>query len=581
MSICYESLEARRLLSAGAADTHFGNAGSIEHAPGNIVVMHDGRLLVVNGGSIRRYDVFGQFDPGFNVTLAPKARYSDATGNPAAVDSSDRLFVAVDGGVFCVLPTGRVDRSFGKLGVVPSPLTHRIADILVQSDGKVVLAGNQGKQTSQLDSNGHPFVAEAAAIARLNADGSIDTTFGTAGIVLRSAFTENFGDNLPNSTVLKVAQDHSGNLLSFHKDSNQVAMIDDDLTQTYTHLTRLLVNGAKDATMREAFFSSQAQFHFPTSQEFDLGSEPTDFTIDGQGRVVVALAAGDTERDDEFAQLRRLLPDGLPDASFGTNGVAPVTLDGSTPFDPELVLGQSNGQIVVSGNIDFDTAVIARFNSDGSLDQSFGDSGSIKLGEHRSVGQLALAMDGSILDTVTDAEFSTPEPRIITRRWRDESPAANTFARTVIAASPQSHAFLVTYRDDAAIDRSTLDNRDLRMTGPNGFVRYAKFDRVVNSTDDGDDSLLTARYKLAAPGGLWDAPDNGQYQIRLMDQQVTDTEGHATSARTIGRFVVNVQAAARSTVQGVTSAIHFDRSARDDSGGSSSGAAFDDLLALI
>jgi hypothetical protein len=96
----------------------------------------------------------------------------------------------------------------------------------------------------------------------------------------------------------------------------------------------------------------------------------------------------------------------------------------------------------------------------------------------------------------------------------------------------------VQLRGDAPIDLGLLDQRDLRVTGPNGFLRYAKFSGVISTNSDG--TLITARYKLIAPGGVWDAADNGTYSIRLQDRAVGDEDADLTGGRTLGSFVVNV-----------------------------------------
>jgi hypothetical protein len=119
--------------------------------------------------------------------------------------------------------------------------------------------------------------------------------------------------------------------------------------------------------------------------------------------------------------------------------------------------------------------------------------------------------------------------------------------RGIFAETTRPQTFDVTYRDDVAVDATTFDKRDLRVTGPGGFVAYAKFERILATMNDG--GMVTARYKLAAPGGTWDAADNGEYTVRLRDAQVGDTDGHFTAARTLVRFVVRVGHATGARVQ--------------------------------
>jgi Ca2+-binding RTX toxin-like protein len=56
----------------------------------------------------------------------------------------------------------------------------------------------------------------------------------------------------------------------------------------------------------------------------------------------------------------------------------------------------------------------------------------------------------------------------------------------------------------------------------------------------GTDTPVIAIYSLAAPGGAWDAADNGVYTILVDSDQVRDTSGNAAAAEPIGQFSVNV-----------------------------------------
>ena len=69
----------------------------------------------------------------------------------------------------------------------------------------------------------------------------------------------------------------------------------------------------------------------------------------------------------------------------------------------------------------------------------------------------------------------------------------------------------------ALVDITTLDNSDIRVTGPNGFDVLATFVSVdVNSNG----TPRTATYEIAAPGNVFDFPDNGQYTISIEANQL-------------------------------------------------------------
>ena len=66
---------------------------------------------------------------------------------------------------------GDLDTTFGTGGIVTTDLgssDDEAADVVIQADGKIVAAGHSGGKF---------------ALARYNSDGSLDTTFGTGGLV--------------------------------------------------------------------------------------------------------------------------------------------------------------------------------------------------------------------------------------------------------------------------------------------------------------------------------------------------------------------------------------------------------------
>jgi uncharacterized delta-60 repeat protein len=110
--------------------------------------------------------------------------------------------------------------------------------------------------------------------------------------------------------------------------------------------------------------------------------------IDTYGKIVVAGQYKDTRRDPvtnqfnwpDFA-LARYNPDGTADAGFGTGGVVTTDFDGSEDVASKVVV-QPDGKILVAGwAIDVARAGydfgLARYNNDGSLDQSFGSGGKV------------------------------------------------------------------------------------------------------------------------------------------------------------------------------------------------------------
>ncbi|RPI60846.1 MAG: hypothetical protein EHM48_06585 [Planctomycetaceae bacterium] len=98
--------------------------------------------------------------------------------------------------------------------------------------------------------------------------------------------------------------------------------------------------------------------------------------------------------------------------------------------------------------------------------------------------------------------------------------------------------FVVTYHDNSGVKASTIDGNDITITGPNGFSQKAS---IVTTSVSADGTTVTATYRMTAPGGMWDAADNGNYQISLAAGAVSDIYDNLTAGATIAQFTAAVQ----------------------------------------
>lgn len=117
------------------------------------------------------------------------------------------------------------------------------------------------------------------------------------------------------------------------------------------------------------------------------------------------------------------------------------------------------------------------------------------------------------------------------------APTANLNAANISTGGESLYNFTVTYNDNIAIKTATLDGSDVRVTGPNGYSRLATL-ASVDSTSNG--SPRTATYQIVAPGGTWNATDNGTYTVELLENQVSDVNNNVVAASVLGSFEVNV-----------------------------------------
>jgi hypothetical protein len=119
-------------------------------------------------------------------------------------------------------------------------------------------------------------------------------------------------------------------------------------------------------------------------------------------------------------------------------------------------------------------------------------------------------------------------------------PLAEMQITDVTQAGQGAKLFTVTYSDDVAIDVSTIDSNDIRIIGPNGYNRLARF-VSVNATVNGTPRVAT--YAADPPGGgVWVPADNGAYTVWMESDGVGDIEGAWVAHGQLGQFQVTVPA---------------------------------------
>jgi uncharacterized delta-60 repeat protein len=213
--------------------------------------------------------------------------------------------------------------------------------------------------------NGLAFNAQ---FARAQAAGSLDTTFGTKGTVT-TTFT--------GQTVTPI-----GAVEQFSGDIVVVSQFDfQDDAGTGVGVTRYTSAGKLDST----FGTKGSTFTtFP-----NIIFQALWFAIQSNGAIVVGggtAPSGTTDGANQGFGLVRFTANGALDLAFGTNGLVDVAV-GPRTADPSSFLLQPNGQIVMAGleagngekgtNPDAipEMVAIARYNTNGSLDSTFGSGG--------------------------------------------------------------------------------------------------------------------------------------------------------------------------------------------------------------
>lgn len=215
---------------------------------------------------------------------------------------------------------GMVTTDFGTGGASAQALVMQPSDNKIIAAGWALLSGNQ-----------------QIALARYNTDGSLDTSFGTGGLVNQVFGTTSIG--------YSVALDASENILVGGTSDNAFIV------------ARFLPDGTLDTT-------------FGTG-----GSVITPIGDIDQIRQVLVQSTGEIiaiGSSDENIAIARYTSGGVLDTTFGTNGIVQNNIQDITQAYTGLI--QADGQIVAAGSISTN-ALIERFNTDGTFDNTWGLEG--------------------------------------------------------------------------------------------------------------------------------------------------------------------------------------------------------------
>lgn len=138
--------------------------------------------------------------------------------------------------------------------------------------------------------------------------------------------------------------------------------------------------------------------------ESDLNDHesPAAIALLPDGRIHIAGARINPLPNNSRPFVYRVNANGTTDTSFGTLGAAELSFSGATNFFGDMVV-YSDGKVAISGNATFASAFIARFDPDGVLDSSFDADGILYIEDVADVEEawrMALRADGSIVAAV-------------------------------------------------------------------------------------------------------------------------------------------------------------------------------------
>jgi uncharacterized delta-60 repeat protein len=301
---------------------------------------------------------------------------------------------------FASAQDGSLDATFGTSGsttLVFGGFASEAHTIALQPDGKILIAGTAAGGGSSV------------AIARYNVDGTLDNTFGTSGKIKHNLA------NSPNISTMALYSD--GDILLGGKGSSM------------GFLFRLNADGSKETT-----FGTDGVVTF---DNYFTGL--TDFRLVAGNKIIGCGPAKNGSLT--YFGLFKKNADGTPDATFGTGGYVLQDM-GSQETLNQMAL-QNDGKILLTGTVyngaDYDI-ILSRFKSDGTLDASFGTAGitisSFTSGAYEQGNDLEVLSDGKII--VAGRSSAAGINSFLIARYKTDGSLDNSFGtsgKTITAIS--------------------------------------------------------------------------------------------------------------------------------------------------
>lgn len=333
-----------------------------------LTIQDDGKILVGGYGlRIARYNTDGTLDTSFN-TMG----YTSPFGNNTSLNYIKQIIITPTNKILAVGAiyttkwyiylaqynmNGSLDTTFGTSGrrnidVGPS-ITMTVGNAIYTADNKILITTNSFFSDGDFN------------IIKTNKFGDLETSFGTNGIATFEGLNNDQEGRIALRTDGKI-------LLSGNSNNNPVS-------GSYEQHILMLVN--ENGTLDNNFGINGKIF---TNFYINNSQQISGLLILSDNSVLVSGSyfANTTTAGDGF--VAKFSSDGNLVTSFGTNGISTVVFSNSEGFSGfndymNSMTVQNDGKIIITGlsNSGTNKCCVARFNSDGTLDATFGTNGQI------------------------------------------------------------------------------------------------------------------------------------------------------------------------------------------------------------
>ncbi len=242
-----------------------------------------------------------------------------------------------------LLSAGALDPTYENGRITGGARFIDVSGELVQPDQKVVVVGTGYDAVQPVTHQDDRIV-----LARFNVDGSPDSTFGIGGIVTSRYWWDSYA-----TSAYAAALQPDGKILVAGSVAGSVSAI-----------ARYNNDGSLDTSF------GNGGWVLPPEETYGFMRSAQTVGVQSDGKIVITGPS-----TYNTIPLARYNADGSPDSEFGVGGIQLVYVEEGAQIK---ALGfEPDGKIVVAGRVGSDAYdfLVARFNVDGSLDQTFGGSG--------------------------------------------------------------------------------------------------------------------------------------------------------------------------------------------------------------
>jgi len=360
-------------------------------------------------------DISGSWDKAYAVAIQPDDGKIVVAGS-AYVNGALRFALAR------YLPDGTLDESFNGTGKVTTTgfITGEVEStayaVALRSNGDIVAAGYAHASGTDIQKRAH------FAVARYHSDGTLDTSFDNDGLVdLPFRGNTSMGLGYPSAYARALAIDSSDRIIvggGLGPPSPGTPVIDPCNEYDFV-LARLNSDGSRDTTFGDPNYNVRTEFDSPTSFccTSTYGSV---YSLVLKDDKIIAAGNSEVFGNNDFA-LARYNSDGTLDTTFGTSYLPGlVHTDFSFASDSAYAMTMTSaGDLILVGSaasgVGSGTSTdiaIAKYHQNGSLDTLFGFGGKMTT----NVEQTPTFDVGRGVALVSDRNRDNPDAPALDRR---------------------------------------------------------------------------------------------------------------------------------------------------------------------